>query len=116
MVSKEFLNGTCAFYTDPYAAGEQSPAILRETFDTNQPRPLPPTRIQTEAHPLPLPKPLVLYQDPLPSADSAGTNRSKTAEWHFASDAAPVTSAHGSFTRYSVIELLFLLKLSLSAC
>ncbi len=73
MVSKEFLNGTCAFYTDPYAAGEQSPAILRETFDTNQPRPLPPTRIQTEAHPLPSPKQLVVYQDPLPSAHSAGT-------------------------------------------
>ncbi|CAK9236505.1 unnamed protein product [Sphagnum tenellum] len=54
-------------------AGEQSPALLRETFDTNQPRPLPPTRIQTEAHPLPSPKPLVVYQDPLPSADSAGT-------------------------------------------
>ncbi|KAH8955659.1 hypothetical protein BDL97_08G152300 [Sphagnum fallax] len=85
---------------DPYAAGEQSPAILRETFDTNQPRPLPPTRIQTEAHPLPSPKQLVVYQDPLPSADSAvGTNRSKTAEWHFASDAAPVASTHGSFTR-----------------
>ncbi|CAM6024422.1 unnamed protein product [Sphagnum balticum] len=32
-------------------------------------------------------------------ADTLGTNRSKTAEWHFASDAAPVASTHGSFTR-----------------
>ncbi|KAH8968795.1 hypothetical protein BDL97_02G000800 [Sphagnum fallax] len=86
--------------SDPVATGEQISAILRETFDVNQPQPLPSTTLQMEVHPLPVPKPVPLFQDPLPSADFAvGSKSSKTLAWHFASDAAPVPSTHSTSTR-----------------
>ncbi|CAK9267678.1 unnamed protein product, partial [Sphagnum jensenii] len=85
--------------SDPVATGEQISAILRETFDVNQPQPLPSTTLQMEVHPLPVPKPVPLFQDPLPSADFAvGSKSSKTLAWHFASDAAPVPSTHSTST------------------
>jgi hypothetical protein len=71
-VVQELIDVASTFYTDPVATGEQISAILRETFDVNQPQPLPSTTLQMEVHPLPVPKPVPLFQDPLPSTDFAG--------------------------------------------
>ncbi len=71
-VVQELIDVASTLYTDPVATGEQISAILRETFDVNQPQPLPSTTLQMEVHPLPVPKPVPLFQDPLPSADFAG--------------------------------------------
>jgi hypothetical protein len=67
---QELIDGASTFYTDPVATREQISAILKETFDVNQPQPLPSTALQMEV--LPVPKPVPLFQDPLPSADFAG--------------------------------------------
>ncbi|CAM6055851.1 unnamed protein product [Sphagnum tenellum] len=96
---QESFEGGSSCRHNPVATGEQISAILRETFDVNQPQPLPSTTLQMEVHPLPVPKPVPLFQDPLPSADFAvGSRSSKTLAWHFASDAAPVPSTHSSST------------------
>jgi hypothetical protein len=63
---QELIDVASTFYTDPVATGEQISAILRETFDVNQPQPLPSTTLQMEVHPLPVPKPVPLFQGPLP--------------------------------------------------
>lgn len=58
-------------FADPCPEGELNPAIVRETFDSSQPRPMPLPTQQNEANALPTPQ----LQPLSPSADFASTSQ-----------------------------------------